>query len=149
MKTIEIDDEVYAYLQSKAIAYIEQNPNLTLRRLLEISKAEKHQPRPQAFTGRTKKPKANLKILLKAGLLKEGQEVVLRDYQSRELEGCEAIVSQGSLVWNKQRFSMSELAKTLLKKQGYQSDSVRGPMFWFTRDGVSIKEIWARYLKSS
>jgi hypothetical protein len=148
MKTIEIDDEVYACLQSKAIAYIEQNPNLTLRRLLGINKEEKHQPRPQAFAGRTKKPKADLKILLKAGLLKEGKKLVLRDYQGHELEGCEAIVSQGSLVWNGQKFSMSDLAKTLLKKQGYQSDSVRGPMFWFTKDGVNIKEIWARHLKS-
>ncbi|MHC1743919.1 MAG: hypothetical protein AB9873_12920 [Syntrophobacteraceae bacterium] len=37
MKTIEIDDEVFAYLQSKAIAYVE-NPNLTLRRILGIEK---------------------------------------------------------------------------------------------------------------
>jgi hypothetical protein len=148
MKTIEIDDEVYAYLQNKAIAYIE-NPNLTLRRLLGISKAEKNQARPQTSAGRSKKPKANLSELIKAGLLKEGQKLSLRDYQSRELEGCEAIVSQGTLVWNGQKFSMSDLAKALLKKQGYQSDSVRGPMFWFTKDGVSIKDIWARYLNTA
>ena len=37
MKTIKIDDEVYAFIQKKAIAFVEQ-PNDTLKRLLKISK---------------------------------------------------------------------------------------------------------------
>jgi len=44
---------------------------------------------------------------------------------------------------------MSDLAVELLKQQGYQSDSVRGPMFWFNEDGASIKNIWEQYLKSA
>jgi predicted CopG family antitoxin len=147
MKTIEVDDEVYAYLQSKAIAF-EEDPNLTLRRLFRISKSERDQMRPQISAGRSKKPKADLHALVKAGLMKEGQKLFLRDYQGHEVEGYEAVVSQGSLIWNGQKYSMSDLAKELLKKQGYRSDSVRGPMFWFTKDGVSIKDIWARHLKS-
>jgi hypothetical protein len=75
--------------------------------------------------------------------MKEGQNLFLRDYQGHKVEGYEAVVSQGSLIWNGKKYSMSDLAKKILKKQGYRSDSVRGPMFWFTKDGVSIKDIWA------
>ena len=38
MKQIEIDDEVFVCLQSKAIPYDEKTPNDTLRRLLGIKK---------------------------------------------------------------------------------------------------------------
>ena len=36
MKNIEIDDEVFSYLQSKAIPFVE-TPNLTLRRLFSLN----------------------------------------------------------------------------------------------------------------
>lgn len=145
MRTIEIDDEVFAYLQSRAIAYVE-NPNLTLRRLLGIERQSSQDVKhSQSIVGR-KKPKANLTELVKAGLIKEGQRLSLRDYQGRDVKGCEAVVSHGALLWNGKRYSMSDLAKELLKQQGYQSDSVRGPMFWFNGDGVSIKAIWEKHL---
>ena len=35
MRTVEIDDELFGYLQSKAIPYVE-TPNMTLRRLLVV-----------------------------------------------------------------------------------------------------------------
>jgi len=44
---------------------------------------------------------------------------------------------------------MSKLAKRLLKREGYESNSVRGPAHWFTEDGVSIKDIWDRFLDNS
>ncbi|MBW1815221.1 MAG: hypothetical protein JRJ39_16680, partial [Deltaproteobacteria bacterium] len=44
MKTIEIDDEVFGYLQSKAIPFVE-TPNLTLRRLLLDDKAKTVEPK--------------------------------------------------------------------------------------------------------
>jgi hypothetical protein len=145
MKTIEIDDEVFAYLQSKAFAYIE-NPNLTLRRILGIEKRPTQQLRSRPHVGSGKKPKADLNELVRAGLIREGQRLTLRDYQGRDVEGCESIVSHGSLLWNGKRYSMSDLARALLKQQGYKSDSVRGPMFWFNEDGVSIKDIWEKHL---
>lgn len=148
MKTIEIDDEVFAYLQSKAIAYVE-NPNLTLRRILGIEKRSSQEVRTRPHATQGKKPKADLNEMVKAGLIQEGQRLILRDYQGREVKGCESIVSHGSLLWNGKRYSMSDLARELLKQQGYKSDSVRGPMFWFNEDGVSIKDIWEKYIASA
>jgi hypothetical protein len=46
-------------------------------------------------------------------------------------------------------FSMSDLSEWLSEKQGYQSGSVRGPMFWFSKDGVGINDLWARYLSTA
>ena len=38
MKTVEIDEEVYAYIQSKAIPYEDKTPNYTFRRLFGLDK---------------------------------------------------------------------------------------------------------------
>jgi len=146
MKTIEIDEEVYAYLQSRAVAYVE-TPNLTLRRLFGLDKGGKKEAGTPRFTGR-KKPKTDLSKLVRAGLIQEGQLLSLRDYQGRVINGCEAAVSRGALLWNGKRYSMSNLAKILLKQQGYESESVRGPSFWYTEDGTSIKNLWDQYLKT-
>ena len=35
---------------------------------------------------------------------------------------------------------MSELAKECLKKEGFSSESVRGPAHWFNSDEISVKE---------
>jgi len=147
MKTIEIDDDVFAYLQSKAIAFVE-TPNLTLRRLLGIEKRERLQSSNSRAAGR-KKRKTDLAELVSAGLIQEGQRLFLRNYRKQEIPGYEAVVSNGKLRWSGQTYSMSELAKIMLKENGYESDSVRGPMFWYTEDGLSIKDIWGRYQKSA
>ncbi len=44
MKTIAIDDEVFAFLQSQAIPFVETNPNLVLRRLLLKKSFEQKAP---------------------------------------------------------------------------------------------------------
>jgi len=44
--------------------------------------------------------------------------------------------------------SMSGLARALLHEQGYETDAVRGPAFWFTENGSSIKDLWEQYLDS-
>lgn len=49
------------------------------------------------------------------------------------------------LVRDGNTFSMSQLAAQLLQEHGYGSDSVRGPAHWFTIEGTSIKELWARF----
>jgi negative regulator of replication initiation len=133
MKTIEIDEEVYAYLQSKAIPYEDKNPNDTIRRLFEFDKKaipSQLIPLPQMKSRKVegrKKRKASLIELVNAGLLEEGQILHVRDYQGREIPDSEAVVHQGRLLRNGVKYSMSNLAEKLLKGQGYESDSVRGP----------------------
>ena len=152
MKIIEIDAEVYDYLQSKAIPYEDKTPNDTLRRLFGFDKMAIPQqliPLPQERSQRIrggKKPKANLIELVNAGLLEEGQTLHVRDYQGRDIPDSEAMVHQGGLLKEGLKYSMSNLAEKLLKKQGYSSDSVRGPAHWFTSENISVKRLWANYL---
>jgi hypothetical protein len=153
MKTIEIDEEVYAYLQSKAIPYEDKNPNDTIRRLFGFdNKAIPQRPiplpqeRPRMLQGR-KKPKASLIELVNAGFLEEGQILHVRDYREREIPDSEATVHQGRLLKDGLSDSMSKLAEKLLKKNGYDSDSVRGPAHWFTSNDVSVKSLWDKYLQ--
>lgn len=144
MEDISIDQDVYAYLQSKAIAY-EENPNATLRRLFGLdnkSSSRKGHSRPHG-----KKPKTSLRALKTAGLLREGQRLHLRDYQGRSISEAIATINGEKLNFNNDIFSMSELAATILKENGYSSDSVRGPAFWFTDEGRCIKDLWQQYLK--
>lgn len=153
MKTIEIDEEVYAYLQSKAIPYEDKNPNDTIRRLFGFDKKaipSRLIPLPQMRSRKVegrKKPKASLIDLVNAGLLEEGQILHVRDYQGREIQDSEATVHQGGLLRNGVKYSMSNLAEKLLKGEGYDSDSVRGPAHWFTSNNISIKNLWESYLK--
>lgn len=155
MRNIEIDDEVFGYLQSKAVPFVE-TPNLTLRRLFNLndkpSKSEK--PVSQIIQdqrmgqARKKEPKASLPKLVQVGLLQEGQTLYLIDYQGKKVMGYDSIVSGKNLLWNSELFSMSELAKECLKKEGFKSESVRGPAHWSNTDGISVKELWKQYLKT-
>jgi hypothetical protein len=146
MKQIEIDEEVFAFLQSRAMAYVE-TPNMTLRRLLGIEKESEKTPvkkPPKPRYG--KKPKTNLQKLIQSGILEEGQTLFLYDYRGQKLSQYQAIVSGNRLLWNGQRYNMSPLAEMLLKEEGYQSNSVRGPAHWYNADGISIKQLWDQYL---
>jgi len=151
MREIEIDDEVYAYLQSQAIPFEELSPNATLRRLLitnkksSISGKTNLQKYPQ--NKRTKQRKTNLLLLIKSGLLKEGQKLYLRDYNNNIIENYEAEISGKSLLRNGATFSMSELAKIGLKEKGFTSDSVQGPARWYNSDSISVLKLWINYLK--
>ena len=80
MRNIEIDDEVFGYLQSKAIPFVE-TPNLTLRRLFSLNgksvKSEKTSSQilqnQRLGRGRKKQAKTDLFKLVQVGLLQEGQ----------------------------------------------------------------------------
>jgi hypothetical protein len=153
MKIIEIDEQVYAYLQGKAIPYVDKTPNDTIRRLFGFDKPSEAssvislpQRRPRKVEGR-KKPKTRLTGLVDAGFLEEGQVLHVRDYRGRRISDSEATIHQGGLLKDGEVHSMSNLAKTLLKKEGYASDSVRGPAHWFTEKNESIKNLWKDYLK--
>ena len=155
MRNIEIDDEVFGYLQSRAIPFVE-TPNLTLRRLFSLNgksvKSEKTSSQiiqnQRLGRGRKKKPKTDLFKLVQVGLLQEGQTLYLLDYQGKKIVGYDSIISGKSLLWNNELYSMSELAKECLQKEGFSSESVRGPAHWSNSDGISVKELWDQYLRT-
>ena len=157
MRRIEIDDEVFACLQSHAVPYVD-TPNDTLRRLLPLES----KPNATASTSTSEEPlrstprrqsarkraKANLGALISAGVLQNGQKLFLHDYQGNRIRGAEATIG-GHGIWpsDKSRlYSMSDLAQELLKKEGYRSDSVRGPSHWHTVEGKSVTQLWDEYL---
>lgn len=149
---IDVDDSVFAYLQSKAIAFVE-TPNDTLRRLFDIDPGKKAVASRQVV-GTAKfprKPKASLGRLIKAGLISNGQKLFLHDYQGRPVPNAVAYVGGDGVFSSLERnrlYSMSDLAQDLLKKQGYTSDSVRGPAHWYTDTGRSISEIWEEHIQA-
>jgi hypothetical protein len=161
MKSIQIDNEVYAYLASKARPYEETTPNMTLRRLfgLEQTSATVISREVQTPTtiqqssmamgrkrGRARNnPKVSIPTLINEGLVKRGQVLYLYDYRRKKIPNYEATLADWGLIWNGTHYSMSDLAKRFLQKEGYQSDSVRGPMHWGTADGVTIKDMWEKH----
>jgi hypothetical protein len=154
MRNIEIDDEVFSFLQSRAVPYEETTPNMTLRRLLGLVNKEHYENSGkteirQATTKRRKQPKTNLVALINAGLIREGQKLYLYDYQNKIIPGYEAIISGNSLLKNGEPYSMSKLAEMYLKDNDYKSDSVQGPARWFTADGTSILKLWKNHINKS
>ena len=149
MRKIEIDDEVFAYLQGQALAFVD-TPNLTLRRLFLLDKPAKKPTKIKSTTGKSRKkqPKASLPTLISSGLLKEGQSMFLVDYQDNKLPQYRTAINGSSLKWQGRSYSMSDLARELLQKEGYSSSSVRGPAHWCTEDGVSVKNLWQQHLNS-
>ena len=149
MKQIEIDDEVFAYLQSKAIPYDEKTPNDTLRRLLGIKKKNEKMPtKDPSKTHHSKKPKADLQELVQSDLLEEGQKLILNYKEKKLPRKYEAIVSEKHLLWNGETYTMSGLLKIILRREGraIPSETYRGPDYWYNSDGRSIKDLWKQYL---
>lgn len=148
---IDIDEDVFHHLQSKAIAYVE-SPNDTLRRLLGMTTRSTPQKANSAIIGirtASRRPKASLGRLIKAGLIKNGQKLYLHDYQGRQVPGIEAYVGGDGIFASPERkrlYSMSDLAGEILKKNGYKADAVRGPSHWFTENGKSITQLWEAHL---
>lgn len=153
MRTIEVDTEVYAYLQNKAIPYEEQTPNQTLRRLLALDDSNRNRQQSASSgngvrsTERVKRRKTDLRELIDAGLLREGQSLYLHDYRGNRVSGYEAQISGKRLLYNESDYSMSELAKIGMQEAGYDSDSYRGPKHWYTSSGVSVKNLWEQHLE--
>lgn len=147
MARIEVDEDVYAFIQSKAIAYVERSPNETLRRLLAIPHSEKPKAKPAGPGMRSarRRPRASLRTLVDAGLIENEQKLYLHDYQGRLVPDAVCFVGGDGVFADMNRhrlYSMSDLAAKLLKEHGYQSDAVRGPSHWRTKDGKSITELW-------
>lgn len=151
MKNIEIDDEVYAYLQSKAVPFQEKNPNDVIRRLLGIkSKPVKvvSTPPPTNLNG-SKAPQANILKLVELGKLKEGQTLSF-SYKGRSLsKKYTAKIVGNKLNYQDELFTMSGLVDFILENEGMgiPSRRYRGPIYWFTADGISVSQLWRQYLK--
>jgi len=151
MQNIQIDDQTYAYVVSKAIPYVEKGPGDTIKRLLGLTGDEIKTPAPdisplkqnsQVTNKRPKGRKTNLLELVNLGYLKDGQTLTFRDYRGNLFPSYKVQISQGDLLWNNKRFSMSDLARQILQKQGHSTDSVRGPIFWVTDGGKTIADLW-------
>ncbi len=157
MPTIQIDDEIFGLLQKNAKPFVD-SPNSTLRRMLglHINGAsaklaevpdELEQLLKEAMDGRhIKAPKADLKTLIQAGLLRNGERLYLVDYQGKRVPQYEAVISGALLEFKGQHYTMSNLAQELLKKVGFKSDSVRGPSHWVTAKNISIKNLWQQLM---
>lgn len=163
MESIKIDGDVFTHLQKHARPFVD-TPNSTLRRLLGIDTGVSATGMKKPLTGadteldgllaeslakagsRSKAPKADLEVLVKNGFLRNGQKLYLVDYQGNRVQKFSVVISRGDVIFNSQRYSMSNLAQELLASVGFKSNSVRGPAHWVTDDGKSIKDIWQQYL---
>lgn len=157
MRTIEVDDMVYRHIQSQAIPFEEPSPNDTLKRLFGLKHQQPKEERKESLDDfvnrlvreapatRTKAPKAKLSELIRRGLLAEDETISLVDYSGNRISTGTAHVAGSQLRYEGRQYSMSELARILLNKHGYQSQSVRGPAHWVTSNGKSIKDLWNQY----
>lgn len=156
MHSIQIDEDVFAVLQRHAKPFVD-SPNTTLRRLLSI---EPQKPllnakpaddeleqllRESMESRRTKAPKADLRVLIRTGVLREGERLYLVDYQGQRVPQQEAVIAGGMLAFKGQHYTMSNLAQELLKKVGFKSSSVRGPSHWANAKGVNITVLWQQW----
>ncbi len=149
MKNIKIDDEVYTYLQRKAIAF-EEGPNDVLRRIFGLNQVTAPQkPLPEHVhhpRKPRKQPVTNLKDLVSDGVLSEGQKLIFQ-HSGKRLPEYTATISGKGLIWRGKHYSMSELAGKVLETIELDGTSVRGPIFWFTEEGKSISDIWKQYIR--
>lgn len=146
--TIEIDESVNAYLL-KNTSYYGEMPNSILKRLLGLdsSAAASNWKERREETNKEivrKAPRTSLSTLVKDGFLRQDDELILI---VRGEEVCKAKIYGDSVSWQDKVYSMSPLAAKFLQKAGLKSDSVRGPAYWFTTEGRSVKEIWDEYLE--
>lgn len=160
MRTIEIDELVYQYIQSRAIPFEEKTPNDTLLRLFGLTSAREtpehseeknsaqliQQLLNEVPSTRKRAPAADLTKLVQAGLVDRNETLSLLDYQGDILEKNVASIMGRELLYKGETVSMSKLAEILLKQHGFSSNSVRGPAHWATSDGKTINNLWEKYL---
>ncbi len=142
MRSIDVDDEVYAYLEQQPKRFSDTE-NSVLRRLLGLDSGEDPITLPPK---RTRAPKTKLSELVKAKRLSEGQTLYFYDYQGNKHGGITAKISGDELLFNGKARSMSDATAEVMSRLGYTNTSYRGPDFWAPADGRRIKDIWQDYL---
>ena len=154
MRTIQIDDDVYRALEARVRGF-EDTPNDVLRLILgpKTQPSSTQKTAKSTDTGASRKrgkaPKADLRALVRAGFLTEGETLFMHDYQGNRLNGIQAKIRDNKLEFEGQRLSMSDLTKQEMQRRGYKSNSYRGPQFWYTNRGKSVKELWDEYLQTA
>jgi len=153
MKTIEIDNEVYNYLQDQAIPFEESTPNHVIRRILGLNNKlpqKENSIKKLYSTNGSKAPKAGLRKLVSSGILHEGQKLVLK-YKGKLTKNYEAEIADNSLIYQDKTYKMSSLVAHILDQEGcgIPSKAYRGPEYWYTLDGISIRQLWEQYLDSN
>tara|TARA_B100001105_G_scaffold79705_1_gene63144 strand:+ start:2785 stop:3312 length:528 start_codon:yes stop_codon:yes gene_type:complete len=109
--------------------------------------AELEQFSPGDGSPRQRVPKADLRELVRRGMLTEGQELFLIDYQGRRVADAKATVSGSKLKYKGKLGSMSPLAARLLQSAGFATSSYSGPRHWAKADGTSVWNLWLEVLK--
>lgn len=149
MKKIKIDEEVYDFLQKKAIPF-EETPNDVLRRLLRLGKKNIPKPPPVGSIGTPKKTrKADLATLVEIEVLHEGQILTL-NYKNETLsQKYQARISRNWLLYEAGLYTMSGLVAEILDREekGIPSRAYRGPEYWYNSNGISVRELWEQYLR--
>ncbi|HPR90092.1 MAG TPA: hypothetical protein PLD93_01525 [Synergistaceae bacterium] len=152
MRHIEIDEEVFKYLQSHALPFVE-TPNDTLRRLFGVNKTRSDSEKPIAVrpvSFRMKRQKTRLSQLTKSGVLREGQKLILHDHRKNPVPGIEAFIRGDRLEWKGSTYSMTALAKKHLREIcHYQSPEVQGPAHWYTEANERVFDLWKKYLEEN
>jgi len=148
MRQIDIDDEVFEHIKRESV-WEDRNPNDTLRRLFWIEN-NPEAPCNKDFTEKRppkKQSKVDLPTLINKGALREGQELrfCFKEPLSKEYR---AKVTTNHLEWNSKLFSMSKLVAVILnlEDRDIPSSAYRGPAYWYTDEGKSVKDLWADHL---
>jgi len=150
MKTIEIDDEVFAYLQSNASPFDEPTPNHVIRRLLGLHKkiTQKETFKRSTRKSNGKARKADLAKLVQSGRLREGQELFFNAKGKKLSKEYKAEISGNRLLYQNKIYTMSKLVAEIFDQEGcgIPSRSYRGPEYWHTSNGTSVRKLWEDYL---
>ena len=124
------------------------HPDAEADELDAIERLPTHLPRPDSSTTRrrSKAPRADFRRLTRDGLVRNGEELFLVDYQGQRIKHSKVTIAGAYLQHQGRVYSMSDLAQIFLKKEGYSSASVRGPAHWVNSNDVSIKDLWQKIL---
>lgn len=89
--------------------------------------------------------KVTLQELVDAGLVKDGQTLYFYHTRLFESERAQVLASSNKLRYKNDGkvYSISDLAKLLLKKHGFKRDEhgVAGPRYWRTEDGKLLDDV--------
>lgn len=89
--------------------------------------------------------KVTLQELVDAGLVKDGQTLYFYHTRLFESEKAQVLASSNKLRYKNDGkvYSISDLAKLLLKKHGFKRDEhgVAGPRYWRTEDGKLLDDV--------
>lgn len=153
--TVQLDDDVFQWLQGLAEPLVDSTSDVLRKIKRKLNDDEVpdlinnlRSQRSRVRTGK-KQLKANLVLLTKIGLTHEGQHVFMHDYSGNKLDHSDVLIEGNRLRFEDQSYSMTALARRFLKENGYESDNVPGPIFWYTEKGDSIRELWKLYLKQN